>query len=622
VLDISYHYVAVDTNGNPIDTDGDGISDYIEDSNGDGVYDAGDLSDWTDYYNGVLPLLSISGGNNQAGMPGGFLPQPLTVGVTGSSGAVLGNAPLTFSASAGGAQLAAAPGGATSPSMIARSDTSGLAWAYLLLPGAFDTNCSVSAAAWSGTNSVKVTFTENTMGSAKVWLRADTGVSSNSINQLTTWADQTTNHNDAAAYILEPNPVLVANVLNGKPVLRFDGTRVYLRLNPNTCLTGLTRAAEAFIVLRAATNINATYGLWTLTKQTDPYYASYYPDSGTGQIMDSFGSTFGRVMGVPLLRIDQFHVYNPASAVGQWTARLNGKLQYSDNINAPVAFSDQPYIGYNSGEYSPWFKGDMAEILIFGRVLSDAERDAVGFYLNNKYALVSVAGPVPSALSATGVAPGVMNLSWTYTPPANAVTFAVERRVGTSGCYAQIGSSWNTNSYLDRTAVPGTNYFYRVRGWDYNGYSGYAAAVSPPAILITNPASPAVFSYGTNLTARAAATDLGGSVTNVLFLANALPIATNTSVPYSATLTNPATAYYSLTAKATDNQGNSAYSARVGVIVSPNTDGDGGNDFNEVLLGLDPTNSGDGGGIPPAPNPGDHTPPTIFLDEPTNATLL
>jgi hypothetical protein len=45
-VDVSFHYVATDANGNPIDTDGDGTPDYIEDSNGDGLFDAGDLSNW------------------------------------------------------------------------------------------------------------------------------------------------------------------------------------------------------------------------------------------------------------------------------------------------------------------------------------------------------------------------------------------------------------------------------------------------------------------------------------------------------------------------------------------------------------------------------------------------
>jgi len=46
VVDIGYHYVATDAYGNPLDTNGDGIPDYIEDGNGNGVFDTGDFGDW------------------------------------------------------------------------------------------------------------------------------------------------------------------------------------------------------------------------------------------------------------------------------------------------------------------------------------------------------------------------------------------------------------------------------------------------------------------------------------------------------------------------------------------------------------------------------------------------
>jgi hypothetical protein len=45
--DIGYHYVAVDGNGNPIDSDEDGLSDYFEDANGNGVYGISDFANWT-----------------------------------------------------------------------------------------------------------------------------------------------------------------------------------------------------------------------------------------------------------------------------------------------------------------------------------------------------------------------------------------------------------------------------------------------------------------------------------------------------------------------------------------------------------------------------------------------
>ena len=45
-VDIGYHYVAVDANGNPLDTDGDGLPDYVEDANGNGQVDPAE-TDWT-----------------------------------------------------------------------------------------------------------------------------------------------------------------------------------------------------------------------------------------------------------------------------------------------------------------------------------------------------------------------------------------------------------------------------------------------------------------------------------------------------------------------------------------------------------------------------------------------
>jgi hypothetical protein len=43
VVDIGYHYVAVDEYGNPLDTNGDGVPDYLEDANGNGLVDSGEI---------------------------------------------------------------------------------------------------------------------------------------------------------------------------------------------------------------------------------------------------------------------------------------------------------------------------------------------------------------------------------------------------------------------------------------------------------------------------------------------------------------------------------------------------------------------------------------------------
>jgi hypothetical protein len=42
-VDIGFHYVATDSNGNPLDANGDGIPDYLSDANGNGLVDSGEI---------------------------------------------------------------------------------------------------------------------------------------------------------------------------------------------------------------------------------------------------------------------------------------------------------------------------------------------------------------------------------------------------------------------------------------------------------------------------------------------------------------------------------------------------------------------------------------------------
>ena len=303
-----------------------------------------------------------------------------------------------------------------------------------------------------------------------------------------------------------------------------------------------------------------------------------------------------------------------------------------------MAFPTDPQIGYDPGNYANTFAGDIAEILLFNRSLLPEERDAVGVYLNARYNFVVVASPVPGAVLATGITPNQINLAWTNSLVTNSLTFKVERKLGSSGSYAQIGTVRDVNSYLDSTVLPGTNYYYRVRSWSFNGDSAYSTAVATPRVIITNPAPQSVYSATTNISAGATAVDLDGSISKVeFFVNNRLGAATNAS-PYNATLTNVAAGVSTLLAKATDNDGNSAYSAAISFIVPPDTDGDGINDFAEILAGTNPyLTDTDGDGVNdyldafpldptrstvPANNPSDHTAPTILLTEPDPVVLL
>jgi len=142
------NYLAGGIYGPDGDVDGDGLSNLQEYQNG---------SNPTDYYNGVLPILNIVGGDRQAGLPNTLLPQPLVVQLSDTNGMILPNAPVIFVAQ-GDNRLATSTNGEPLLSFPLRSDAMGQAQVFELLPPTLGINL-VTATAWSGTNSTQVTFT-------------------------------------------------------------------------------------------------------------------------------------------------------------------------------------------------------------------------------------------------------------------------------------------------------------------------------------------------------------------------------------------------------------------------------------------------------------------------------
>lgn len=92
-----------------------------------------------------------------------------------------------------------------------------------------------------------------------------------------------------------------------------------------------------------------------------------------------------------------------------------------------------------------------------------------------------------------------------------------------------------------------------------------------PSISITNPPDGAPFNAGDDITIIASATDSDGSIAKVEFFVNGNLAGTVTGPTYSITLNSVSAGNYSLTARATDNQGASTTSAAVNVVVNPST---------------------------------------------------
>ena len=96
-------------------------------------------------------------------------------------------------------------------------------------------------------------------------------------------------------------------------------------------------------------------------------------------------------------------------------------------------------------------------------------------------------------------------------------------------------------------------------------------ASAPPTVALTNPANGSSYTVGTPLTVAADAADSDGTITQVQFFVNGAPLgAADTVSPYSAVWTANSVGVYSLTAQATDNNGNVTTSAPITVTIGAN----------------------------------------------------
>ena len=72
--------------------------------------------------------------------------------------------------------------------------------------------------------------------SLQMWLKADEGVTMNG-STVSSWIDQSGDNNDAIQTNTSRQPLLVANTLNGKPVISFDGLNDKLGFTGSTVMT-------------------------------------------------------------------------------------------------------------------------------------------------------------------------------------------------------------------------------------------------------------------------------------------------------------------------------------------------------------------------------------------------
>jgi hypothetical protein len=305
----------------------------------------------------------------------------------------------------------------------------------------------------------------------RLWLKADDGAVVVS-GRVQPWLDRSGSGNDATQPTFSSQPLYLPAWINGRPALYFPGTN-YFAL-PGNIFTNVLEA-EVFVVLQAAADPPPDpRGLWFFGG------ASLYTDADR-TIFDSFGANAYLNTGPPAQALDQPHIYNVLAKTNEWTSRINGVVHYSQNFNT-AQFGGPRYLG--NGGNGIYFAGYIAELLIYGRGLSETERFDVGTYLARRYNLVTASPPAPAELSAWAVSSDQISLTWSNALSNTNVTFTVQRRAASDPCYTSVGTVQNGQSYLDSGLAAGTQYYYRVAAGNYSAM--FASSPETNATTLTN----------------------------------------------------------------------------------------------------------------------------------------
>lgn len=210
------------------------------------------------------------------------------------------------------------------------------------------------------------------------------------------WTDSSGNFGRNATQATTGNkPTLVAGVTpSGQSALAFTGDSAnYLDLPDLSAIAALAAGGEVFAVLKANADppgpMNRT-GLWYLgTNSNNSHYV--WTD---GAIYDSFGSNARYAVGNPTPPLTQFNILDISSQTNEWIARLNGTTLFSTGSNT-VAWPSAPRFGTGTVLSAYNFDGQLAELRIYGGVLTPAERTAALAELTSLYFFV----PEPGTLA-------------------------------------------------------------------------------------------------------------------------------------------------------------------------------------------------------------------------------
>lgn len=225
---------------------------------------------------------------------------------------------------------------------------------------------------------VAFTVTSFTTDGLSCWLRADKGVTADSAGLVSLWSDQSRAQAGASAEGAA-KPLLISESAT-RPVVRFDGAHSFMY---SAADLGYQGGLGVFLVHKANSGGAG---------ESVPVLVGNLAEGNAFRALhltDKYGFVIGPktfISGAEVLR-DSLNLltFTASDRDGVAALRGNGVGLESVATDNPTVFGAGYFLGGLPRGY--WFAGDIAEVLIYNRPLSNDERDAIESYLMTKYAL-------------------------------------------------------------------------------------------------------------------------------------------------------------------------------------------------------------------------------------------
>lgn len=209
----------------------------------------------------------------------------------------------------------------------------------------------------------------------KLWLDASTIVGYNDGDSVGLWSDISSNGNDAVQVTTANMPVYKINAVNGKPALKFDGSKLFNLTTSIDSNSGVT----IFVVVNKDDN-NTDYYQSILTTTAMGIYSKMQSHDSWGVYSTSSGVSYTGVQVDNTYKV--LSVVKNGSISTLWT---NGVESLTvSGMNITTIFAPSNILGSCALNVQGLI-GSIAEVIVFNGALSDSDRQAVETYLDTKY---------------------------------------------------------------------------------------------------------------------------------------------------------------------------------------------------------------------------------------------